>query len=169
MLFGGSFSKATVTGRRFVTYGRRLIPVYPPLEPPMAAKGTILQQVAAKDLKERLDTTGEKLQLVDKNSSKRLRAGDIVRVVYDRKKCKFEDIYGYVLSIDRKQHRQDASILLRNKIAKTAFEMRVPIFSPLVKRIDLVQKADGSRGRNKHYYIRDTRLDVTALDKKIRR
>lgn len=164
-----SFRCTTVMGRRFASSMRKVLAVYPPIEPLMAQKGTILKQAAMNDLNDKLDPTGEKKLLVDKRNPKRLRTGDIVRVVYDRKKCKFEDVFGYILSIDRKQHVQDASLLLRNKIAKTAFEVRVPIFSPLVKRIDLIQKTDGQRGRNKHYYIRDTRLDVAALDKKVKR
>ena len=49
-------------------------------------------------------------------------------------------------------------------MAKTMVEMRIPIFSPLIERIDVLRKSDGKRKRNKHYYIRNTRLDVGDLE-----
>lgn len=92
-----------------------------------------------------------------------------MRVVYDSKKCSNDNFVGYVISVDRKKYDQDASLLLRNQIAKTYVELRVPVFSPLVERIDLLRKNNGKRKRNKHYYIRGTKLDVPDLEAGMRK
>lgn len=117
----------------------------------------------------KLDPEGWKRQLISKNAHQSLRAGDVVRVVYDRSKCSYDSFIGYVLSVNHKELIQDSSLLLRNQISKTPVEMRVPVFSPLIERIDLLKKTDGKRQRNRHYYIRGTKLDVGDLDAGLRK
>ncbi|QEU59051.1 Img1 [Kluyveromyces lactis] len=146
--------------------GRKIIPVYPPVE--RISSPLVVKTLADHDLKQ-LDPTGVKTEMVSKKNPNRLRAGDVLRVVYDSKKCNYDSFTGYVLSVDRKPIVQDTSILLRDYIYKTCVEMRVPIFSPLVERIDLIRRADGKRRRSKHYYIRNTRLDVGDLEASMRK
>ncbi|CAR27882.1 hypothetical protein ZYGR_0N03690 [Zygosaccharomyces rouxii] len=148
------------------TTTRKVIPVYPPVE--QRQKPNLLQTLTDVNLKS-LDPQGWKRQLVSKNSRQSLRAGDVVRVVYDQSKCSHDNFVGYVLSVNRKELVQDSSLLLRNQISKTAVEMRVPVFSPLIERIDLLKKTDGKRQRNRHYYIRGTKLDVGDLEAGLRK
>ncbi|CAI4869692.1 AFH_G0006140.mRNA.1.CDS.1 [Saccharomyces cerevisiae] len=145
---------------------RKTIPVYPPVQ--RIASSQIMKQVALSEI-ESLDPGAVKRRLISKKNKDRLKAGDVVRVVYDSSKCSYDTFVGYILSIDRKQLVQDASLLLRNQIAKTAVEIRVPLFSPLVERIDLLTPHVSSRQRNKHYYVRGTRLDVGDLEAGLRR
>lgn len=116
----------------------------------------------------KLDPNGWRRKIISKSKNS-LNAGDVVRVVYDAEKCSYDNFVGYVLSVDRKRLIQDASVLLRNQIAKTSVEVRVPIFSPLVERIDVLRKSDSRRKRNKHYYIRGTKLDVGDLEAGLRK
>ncbi|SCU89108.1 LADA_0E13718g1_1 [Lachancea dasiensis] len=146
---------------------RKIIPVYPAIE--NAGKPKLLKRVTEKDLDESLDPQKWRRELISKHNKERLRAGDVVRVAYNSQKCKYDNLMGYVLSVDRKEITQDASILLRNQYAKTFVEVRVPIFSPVIERIDLIRRADGRRQRNKHYYIRGTKLDVKDLEAGMRK
>lgn len=145
---------------------RQVLPVYAPAEP--VSKPLLVNKLAELDL-EKLDPSGIKRKLISKKNEQRLRAGDVVRVVYNSNKCNYDNFIGYILSLDRKELVQDASLLLRDHINKTCIEIRVPVFSPLVERIDVIRKADGRRQRNKHYYIRNTKLDVGDLDANMRK
>lgn len=148
------------------TTTRKVIPVYPPAE--QRQKPNLLKSLTNVDL-QKLDPQGWRRQLVSKSSRQNLRAGDIVRIVYNQSKCSHDNFVGYVLGVNRKELVQDSSILLRNQISKTHVEMRVPVFSPLIERIDLLKKTDGKRQRNKHYYIRGTKLDVGDLEAGLRK
>ncbi|EJS44498.1 img1p [Saccharomyces arboricola H-6] len=145
---------------------RKTIPVYPPVQ--RIASSQIMKQVAQSEM-ESLDPGAIRRQLISKKNKDRLKAGDVVRVVYNSSKCSYDAFVGYILSVDRKQLAQDASLLLRNQIAKTAVEIRVPLFSPLIERIDLLRPHTSNRQRNKHYYIRGTKLDVGDLEASLRR
>lgn len=149
-----------------VKAGKKIIPVYPPIE--KRSTPLVIKTLANQDLSQ-LDPNGVKTELVSKKNPDRLRAGDVLRVVYNSNKCNYDNFTGYVLAVDRKPIIQDTSILLRDYIYKTCVEMRVPIFSPLVERIDLIRRADGKRRRSKHYYIRNTRLDVGDLEASMRK
>lgn len=159
-------SAAHVRGYQVPSSVRKVIPVYPSVQ--QTQRQNLVPILSQKSLK-KLDPQGWKRSLVAKFGKDRLRAGDIVRVVYDKNKCSYDDFVGYVLSVSRKDLVQDSSLLLRNQLAKTAVEMRVPVFSPLVERIDLLRKSDGKRHRNRHYYIRDTKLDVGDLEAGLRK
>ncbi|KOH00702.1 mitochondrial 54S ribosomal protein bL19m [Saccharomyces eubayanus] len=148
------------------TTTRKTIPVYPPVE--RIGSAQIMTRVAQSEI-ETLDPGASRRKLISKKNKDRLKAGDVVRVVYDSSKCSYDPFVGYILSIDRKQLVQDASLLLRNQIAKTAVEIRVPLFSPLIERIDLLRPHTSNRQRNKHYYIRGTKLDVGDLEASLRR
>lgn len=145
---------------------RKIIPVYPAVE--SKPDPLIINRLSELDLF-KLDPHGTRRNLISKHNEERIKAGDIVRIIYDRSKSDYDDFIGYVLSVDRKKLVQDASLLLRNFVNKTAVEMRIPLFSPLIERIDLIRRADSKRRRNKHYYIRGTRLDVSDLDAGMRK
>lgn len=160
--------------RRFyqvpATRTRKIIPIYPPVDTtPIVKNATLLENISKVELKETLDPDGWRFNLIDKHNIERIKAGDILRIVYNKDKCSYDNFVGYILSVDRKERVQDASVLLRNQITKVMVEVRVPIFSPLIQRIDILKKSDGSRKRNKHYYIRGTKLDVGNLESKLRK
>ncbi|AMD21461.1 HER182Cp [Eremothecium sinecaudum] len=161
-----AFSRAATRGYQIVSRTRKVIPVYPPAE--VKPSANVLQRLGEANLKV-LDPSGAKRKLLAKSGELHLKAGCIVRVVYDSSKCNYNNILGYVLSVTRRQLIQDASILLRNFHFRTAVETRVPIFSPLVERIDIIRMPDGKRRRNKHYYIRNTKLDVGDLEASMRK
>ncbi|SCV03973.1 LAME_0H14730g1_1 [Lachancea meyersii CBS 8951] len=146
---------------------RKTIPVYPAVEE--ACQCNLLKRLSEKDMNETLDPQKWRRDLISPHNKDRLRAGDVVRVAYNAQKCNYDNLMGYVLSVDRKELTQDASILLRNQYAKTFVEVRVPVFSPLIERIDLIRRADKRRQRSKHYYIRNTRLDVGDLEAGMRK
>ncbi|QLL31070.1 hypothetical protein HG536_0A08870 [Torulaspora globosa] len=146
---------------------RKTIPVYPPVE--KAKKPNVVETLAKQDIETKLDPTGWRRELISKSTKNSLSAGDVVRVVYDSKKCSYDNFVGYVLAVNRKNLAQDASLLLRNQISKTAVEALIPVFSPLIERIDVLRRADSRRKRNRHYYIRNTKLDVGDLEASLRK
>lgn len=150
------------------TSSRKTIPIYEPVEPVRRSR-TIIASLSKRQLDEKLDKDRTRRDLFDKHNEARIKTGDIVRVLYKRDKCSFDNFIGYVLAIDRKRLPEDTSLLLRNKIGKTAVELRVPVFSPLIDTFEIVKRANGKRQRNKHYYIRDTRLDVGELEALLRK
>ncbi|SCU87876.1 LAMI_0D07844g1_1 [Lachancea mirantina] len=145
---------------------RKVLPVYPPAE--KKSSSNLLSRLSALD-QNALDPQGWRRKLISGQPDETTRAGDVVRVVYDSNKCNYDNFVGYVLAVDRKSMTQDASLLLRNQVAKTFVEVRVPIFSPIIQRIDILRKSDGRRKRNKHYYIRGTKLDVGDLEAGLRK
>lgn len=156
------------------TTTRKIIPIYPPIQPKSDKPNTILQRIGKQEVIKDLDPHEWRRNLLKRQGATTsgdvvVESGDIVRVTYDKSKCSYDPFIGYVLSVDRKQLVQDASLLLRNQIAKTMVEVRIPIFSPLIAKIDILKKNDGKRRRNKHYYIRNTRLDVGNLEAKLRK
>lgn len=159
--------RASVRFYQVPTTTRKVIPVYPPVQ--SKPSPNLVNKLSEKDLDDQLDPQKWRRNLIDSKNTGHLRAGDVVRIVYDSSKCNYDNFIGYVLSLDRKSLAQDASVLLRNHVSKTAVEVRVPIFSPLVERIDLLRRSDGKRGRNKQYYIRDTKLDVGDLEANMRK
>lgn len=149
---------------------RKVLPIYPPVDPtPSVKNATLLKNLSSIDLKEKLDKDGWRFKLIDKHNKDCIKVGDVIRVIYNKEKCSYDNFVGYILSVDRKEQVQDASVLLRNQVSKVMVEVRVPLFSPLVERVDMLKKADGSRKRNKHYYIRGTKLDVGNLESKLRK
>ncbi|KAH3903572.1 mitochondrial 54S ribosomal protein bL19m SCDLUD_001214 [Saccharomycodes ludwigii] len=151
--------------------GPKILSVYPPREqPPHLNAFKTYQDFVAKDL-ERLDPTRWRRDIISRTSPNRLMTGDIVRVVYNKKDSKNDDFMGYILGINRSGLTpQGSSILLRNHISKTSVELRVPVFSPLIERIDLIKRpSENKRKRNKHYYIRGTKLDVGDLEANLRK
>lgn len=153
------------------TTTHKIIDVYPPREP-VTMKTQRYRQFVQKDV-ERLDPSHWRRDLLSaKTPQTVVRTGDIVRVVYHKRpNMKMDDLYGYVLGINKKQHGTllGSSLLLRNHFAKTAVEVRVPVFSPLIERIDIIKRPERRRRRNKHYYIRDQKTDVGNIEGDVKR
>lgn len=110
-----------------------------------------------------LDPSGQRRALINKDSKNCLRAGDIIKVTYTDR----TSVLGQIIAI--KRSNTDSNILLRNKITKLGCEVRIPVFSPKIKNIEVIQKPARYLARAKQYYIRNTRLDVGDLEANIRR
>ncbi|KAH3668860.1 hypothetical protein OGAPHI_002615 [Ogataea philodendri] len=129
--------------------------VYEPL--PKLRDGKPLMAYIRQAQYKKLDPTGEKLKMIERSNPERLRAGDVVSVFYKNQK----PVIGAILMV--KRSGVASAILLRNKVAGLGVEVNVPIFNPNVMRIDILRRPDTYRSRNRHYYIRNSRLDVKEV------
>lgn len=135
--------------------------VYEPL--PKKRGGQLPIPFLHKTMYKMLDPSGQRRALIRKDSPNCLRAGDIVKVTYTDR----YSVMGQIIAITRSN--TDSNILLRNKIARVGCEVRVPVFSPRIKNIEVIQKPARYLARSKHYYIRNTRLDVGDLEANLRK
>lgn len=105
----------------------------------------------------KFDKNGAKRKHLDLSNPERIRAEDIVTVVYKNQK----PITGQVIMLKRKGI--SSNILLRNKITGLGVEMIIPIFHPNILRLDVIRRPIKYKPRNRHYYIRNSRLDVGEI------
>ncbi|KAG7880592.1 hypothetical protein KL905_002566 [Ogataea polymorpha] len=129
--------------------------VYEPL--PKLRGGQLLMDYIREAQYKKLDPSGEKRKLIDRSNPERLRSGDIVSVFYKNQK----PVNGTIIMVKRSGIA--SAILLRNKITGLGVEVNVPIFNPNVMRIDILRRPASYRPRNRHYYIRNSRLDVKEI------
>ncbi len=108
---------------------------------------------------QRLDPDGLKRKLLSAENPSRLRADDIVTIVYKDQK----PITGQILAIKRQGISSD--ILIRNKVGGVGVDISIPLFHPNILRVDVVRRPIKYRPRAKHYYIKGSRLDVGEIDK----
>lgn len=148
--------------RTFIPFKNGSVPtVYEPLPP--KRDGELALSFLHKELYAKLDPTGKRRALIAKDSSSRLRSGDVIRVTYTDRST----VLGQVIAI--KRSFTDSNILLRNKITKLGCEVRIPVFNPKIKNIELISQPKKYLSRAKHYYIRNTRLDVGDLEATLRK
>lgn len=105
------------------------------------------------------------IQPSERNNNTVLRAGDIVRVMYNTRSV--PSFTGQIVKISKKG--LDANFLLRNLVSKVGVEMQVKLFNPLISRIDVVRRPAEYKKRNRQYYIRGNRLDVGDLEASLRK
>lgn len=136
-----------------------LVPTTTVFEPlPKKRNGRSAVSYLHEQLVKKYDPTGKRTELV--SGPDPLRAGDIIRVTYlDR-----TSIIGRILGIKRGQNNVGTNILIRNKITKLGCEVRVPLYSPTIRNIELLEKPKKYMPRRKQYYIRNTKYDVGDLD-----
>lgn len=108
---------------------------------------------------QRLDPNGSKRNLLSAENSSRLRADDIVTIIYKDQK----PITGQILAI--KRQGISSNILIRNKVGGVGVDISVPLFHPNILRVDIVRRPIKYRPRAKHYYIKGSRLDVGDINK----
>ncbi|GMG34596.1 unnamed protein product [Ambrosiozyma monospora] len=108
----------------------------------------------------KLDKKGIKRKLIDNNNPERIRADDVITVVYKNQK----PITGQVIMV--KRQGVASTILIRNKITGLGVETHIPVFHPNIVRIDIIRRPIKYKPRARHYYIRNSRLDVGELDGK---
>ncbi|KAK6456823.1 translation protein SH3-like domain-containing protein [Scheffersomyces xylosifermentans] len=135
--------------------------VFEPL--PKKRNGENALSYLQKELLQRYDPTGKRRALVDSKTG--LRAGDVIKVTYlDR-----TDVVGRVLGIKRGQNNVGTNILIRNKINRIGSEIRIPLFSPKLRNIEVLYKPEEYLSRGKQYYIRNTKLDVDDVEAYVKR
>ncbi|GEQ70223.1 hypothetical protein JCM33374_g3899 [Metschnikowia sp. JCM 33374] len=131
---------------------------------PLAKKrnGQSAAEYLHQQLLKKYDPTGKRTALV--SGPERIRAGDVIKVTYlDR-----STVLGRVLGIKRGTYNVGSNILIRNKVSKVGCEVRVPLFNPEIKNIEIVQRPEKYMPRNKQYYIRNTKYDVGDLESELR-
>ncbi|ABN67379.1 predicted protein [Scheffersomyces stipitis CBS 6054] len=142
-------------------FGLNVPTVYEPLPKKRGGENAI--SYLHKQLVQKYDPTGKRRALVDSKTG--LRAGDVIKVTYmDR-----TDVVGRVLGIKRGQNNVGTNILIRNKINRVGCEVRIPLFSPKLRNIEVLYKPKKYLSRAKQYYIRNTKLDVDDVEAYVKR
>ncbi|MCJ1467884.1 hypothetical protein MMC07_006509 [Pseudocyphellaria aurata] len=95
-----------------------------------------------------LDPTGARTQLFSRKNRDAPQQGDILLATFKTG----EPFAGVCLSIRRRG--TDTAILLRNRLLATGVEMWVKIYSPNVRSIEVVQRAEKRARRARLYYLR---------------
>ncbi|KAL2040529.1 hypothetical protein N7G274_006508 [Stereocaulon virgatum] len=111
-----------------------------------------------KDHLKDLDPTGSRQRLFAKTNPDTPQPGDIILVTFKTG----EPFAGVCLSIRRRG--VDTGILLRNRIFMTGVEMWVKIYSPNVKSIELVKRAEKRARRARLYYMRKPKHDRGSVE-----
>jgi len=156
---------APVTARGVFSSVRTIVsaskPVFEPLPKKRNGQGAI--SFLHKQLLQKYDPTGKRRALVDTSSG--LRSGDIIKVTYlDR-----TNVTGQVIAIKRGQNNVGTNILLRNKINKLGCEMRIPLYNPNIRNIELLHQPKKYMPRKKHFYIRNSKYDVGDVEMFLRK
>lgn len=135
--------------------------VFEPLPP--KRNGVNVMDYLHRQLLEKYDPTGKRRALVDQQ--KGIRAGDILKVSYlDR-----TNVIGQVIAIKRGHNNVAHNVLLRNKFNKLGIEIRVPIFNPKIKNIEILYKPKEYLSRRKQFYIRNSKYDVGDVENFLRK
>lgn len=152
---------AIQAARTFKTFKKDVLPtVFEPL--PAKRGGQNVLTFLQKQLLQKYDPTGKRRALVAKDG---LRSGDIIKVTYlDR-----TSVIGQVIAIKRSVNSVGTNILIRNKINKVGCEVRVPLYNPNIRNIELMHKPKKYLPRRKHFYIRNSKYDVGDLNAFLRR
>ncbi|KAI3403322.1 hypothetical protein KGF56_003910 [Candida oxycetoniae] len=147
--------------RAFHYLRKKLPTVYEPLPP--RRNGENVMTYIHRELVKKHDPTGKRSKLIDYKRG--LRAGDIIKVTYlDR-----SDLTGRVIAIKRGQLNLGSNILLRTKLNKVGSEIRVPIFNPNIRNVEVLYKPKEYLPRRAQYYIRGTRYDIDDAEAFVKR
>lgn len=155
---GSTFSRPVLQALRYLSTIKSEA-VFKPLEKKRG--GQSAAEYLHQQLLKKYDPTGKRTALV--SGPQKIRSGDTIKVTYlDR-----STVLGRVLGIKRGVNNVGSNILIRNKISKVGCEMRVPLFNPEIKNIE-VERPENYMPRNKQYYIRNTKFDVGDLENELR-
>lgn len=95
-----------------------------------------------------LDPTGSRTRLFDRNNPDAPQPGDILLVNFKTG----DPFAGVCLSIRRRG--VDTGVLLRNRVLTVGVEMWVKIYSPNVRSLEIVKRAEKRARRARLYYMR---------------
>ena len=105
-----------------------------------------------------LDPTGSRTRLFDRSNSDCPQPGDILLTTFKTG----DPFSGVCLNIRRRG--VDTAILLRNKLLMTSVEMWVKIYSPNVRGIEVVKRAEKRARRARLYYMRKPKHDKGSVE-----
>lgn len=146
---------------RVLTVIDKLPTVFEPL--PKKRNGESVISYLHKELLQKYDPTGKRRALVDQDTG--VRSGDIIKVTYlDR-----TNVIGQVIAVKRSVNSVGTNILLRNKINKLGVEVRIPLFNPNIRNIEVVHQPKKYLPRRKQFYIRNTKYDVGDVENFVRK
>ncbi|CAH6723833.1 54S ribosomal protein Img1p, mitochondrial [[Candida] jaroonii] len=138
---------------RYLSGSRARPIVFAPLPP--KRDGEHVMSFLQNKLLAKYDPTGQRRKLAET-----LRAGDMIKVTYGDKSTAF----GRIIAIKRGHNNVGHNILMRNKIGGLGVEVRVPLFNPTIKNIEVMHKPEKYLSRRKHFYIRNTKHDVGNIE-----
>lgn len=139
----------------------KLPTVYEPL--PKKRNGENPVSYIHRQLLEKYDPTGKRRSLIDQ--SKGIRSGDVIRVTYNDR----SNVVGQVIAIKRCVNSVGSNILIRNKFNKLGIEVRIPLFNPKLRNIEVLHKPKKYLSRRKQFYIRNSKHDVGDVEATLRR
>lgn len=106
-----------------------------------------------------LDPTGARARLFDPKNPEGAKAGDVILVTFKSG----EPFSGVAMSV--KWRGPHTSVLLRNQVTRIGTEMDVKVFSPLVRSMEIAQKATKRPRRARLYYLRKPKHDMGSVQK----
>lgn len=116
-----------------------------------------------KQLIKKYDPVGKRAALVDQKTG--LRSGDSIRVTYmDR-----TSVVGQVIAIKRSVNSVGTNILIRNRVHRVGCEVRIPLFNPNIRNIEVLNKPKKYLPRRKHFYIRNSKYDVGDVEASVKK
>lgn len=106
-----------------------------------------------------LDPTGARTRLFARNNKDAPQPGDILLATFKTG----DPFSGVCLSIRRRG--TDTAVLLRNRLLMTGVEMWVKIYSPTVRSIEVVQRAEKRARRARLYHMRKPKHDRGSVER----
>ncbi|KAL9098950.1 MAG: hypothetical protein Q9163_005479 [Psora crenata] len=108
-----------------------------------------------------LDPTGTRTRLFDRSNPDCPQPGDILLATFKTG----DPFAGVCLSIRRRG--VDTAVLLRNKLLLTGVEMWVKIYSPNVRGMEVVKRAERRARRARLYYLRKPKHDRGSVESEV--
>ncbi|MCJ1275908.1 hypothetical protein MMC21_003713 [Puttea exsequens] len=108
-----------------------------------------------------LDPTGSRTRLFERTNPDAPKPGDILLATFTAG----DPFAGVVMSIRRRS--VDTGVLLRNRLSMTGVEMWVKIYSPNVRSIEVVKRAEKRARRARLYYLRKPKHDRGSVESEV--
>ena len=137
---------------------KRRIKIFPSLKSEATTCKEPVKLVEQQQIK-LLDPNGARTRLFDPKNAEGAKAGDIIMATFKTG----EPFSGVAMSI--KWRGPHTSVLLRNQLTRVGTEMDIKVFSPLVKSMEIVQKAVKRPRRARLFYLRKPTHDVGSVQK----
>ncbi|KAL8804086.1 MAG: hypothetical protein Q9182_002799 [Xanthomendoza sp. 2 TL-2023] len=131
---------------------------YPPLPSTRRQHPFAIHDINTAHITQTLDPTGSRTRLFARSNPDAPHLGDILLVTF----TSGDPFAGLCINIRRRG--PDTSILLRNRLLMTGVEMWVKIYSPKVKSIEVVQRAEKRARRARLYYFRKEKHDRGSVE-----
>lgn len=94
-----------------------------------------------------------------------VRPGDLVKVTYNDR----TDITGKVIGVKRGHLNLSSNILIRTKLQGVGSEVRIPVYNPNIRDMQIVHKPTKYMSGNQQYYSRGARFDVGDAEAFVKR